>query len=107
MKGICILGSTGSIGVSTLDVVRRHPDRYRVVALTANNNLDLLLEQCQAHRPGYAVLLDQAKAAEFRARLQKAGLGGTEVLCGVAALEQVAALPEVDSVMAAIVGAAG
>jgi 1-deoxy-D-xylulose-5-phosphate reductoisomerase len=107
MKGICILGSTGSIGVSTLDVVRRHPDRYRVVALTANNNLDLLFEQCQTHRPDYAVLLDEGKAAEFRARLQKAGLREIEVLCGVGALEAVAALTEVDSVMAAIVGAAG
>jgi len=107
MKGICILGSTGSIGVSTLDVVGRHPDRYRVVALTANHNLDLLFKQCQAHRPRYAVLLDPGKAADLRGRLQAAGLGGIEVLCGVAALEQVAALPEVDSVMAAIVGAAG
>jgi len=107
MKGICILGSTGSIGVSTLDVVARHPDRYRVVALTANNNLDLLFEQCQTHRPAYAVLLDETKAADFRGRLKTAGLEGIEVLCGVKALEQVASLPEVDSVMAAIVGAAG
>jgi 1-deoxy-D-xylulose-5-phosphate reductoisomerase len=107
MKGICILGSTGSIGVSTLDVVGRHPDRYRVVALTANNNLDLLFEQCQTHRPSYAVLLDEGKAVDFRARLQTAGLREIEVLCGVGALEAVAALTEVDSVMAAIVGAAG
>ncbi|MFM8333189.1 MAG: 1-deoxy-D-xylulose-5-phosphate reductoisomerase, partial [Candidatus Methylumidiphilus sp.] len=107
MKGICILGATGSIGVNTLDVVARHPDRYRVVALTANHNVDLLFEQCQAHKPGYAVLLDEAKAAAFRARLKAAGLGGIEVLCGVEALEQVATLPEVHSVMAAIVGAAG
>jgi 1-deoxy-D-xylulose-5-phosphate reductoisomerase len=106
MKGICVLGSTGSIGVNTLDVVARHPDRYRVVALSANNNVDLLFEQCQAHRPGYAVLLDEDKAAAFGERLKAAGLA-TEVLCGVEALEQVAALPEVDSVMAAIVGAAG
>ncbi len=106
MKGICILGSTGSIGVNTLDVVGRHPDRYRVVALTANNNVDLLFEQCQAHRPAYAVLLDGKKSAEFRERLKKAGLA-TRVLCGVEALEEVASLPEVDSVMAAIVGGAG
>jgi 1-deoxy-D-xylulose-5-phosphate reductoisomerase len=107
VKRICVLGSTGSIGVSTLDVVRRHPDRYRVVALTANNNLDRLLEQCRAFRPVYAVLLDEAKASDFRARLAVEGLRDTEVLCGPQALEQVAALPEVDTVMAAIVGAAG
>jgi len=107
MKGICILGSTGSIGVNTLDVVARHPGRYRVVALTANNNLDLLFQQCQTHIPAYAVLLDESKAADLRERLKAVGLDGIEVLCGTQALEQVASLPEVDSVMAAIVGAAG
>jgi 1-deoxy-D-xylulose-5-phosphate reductoisomerase len=107
MKNICILGSTGSIGVNTLDVVSRHPDRYRVVALTGNHNVDRLFEQCLAHRPAYAVLLDEGKAAEFRLRLKAAGVTETETLCGVKALERVAALPEVDSVMAAIVGAAG
>ncbi|QSA98010.1 1-deoxy-D-xylulose-5-phosphate reductoisomerase [Methylococcus sp. EFPC2] len=107
MKGICILGSTGSIGVSTLDVVARHPDRYKVVALTANNNLDRLLEQCRVHKPSYVALLDEAKAEDFRARLATEGLMGTKVLCGTRALEEVASLTEVDSVMAAIVGAAG
>lgn len=107
MKGICILGSTGSIGVSTLDVVGRHPGSYKVVALTANNNLDLLLEQCSTHRPAYAVLLDTAKAQIFSDRLKAAGLSDIKVLCGTSALEEVASLPEVDSVMAAIVGAAG
>lgn len=107
MKGICILGSTGSIGVSTLDVIARHPEQYRVVALTANNNLERLFEQCQKHRPAYVVLLDQTKAEDFTSRLSSGGLSGIKVLCGVAALEEVAALPEVDSVMAAIVGAAG
>jgi 1-deoxy-D-xylulose-5-phosphate reductoisomerase len=107
MKGICVLGSTGSIGVNTLDVVGRHPDRYRVVALTANNNLDRLFEQCLAHKPSYAVILDEAKALELRQRLKDAGLAGTTVLTGGAALEEVVRLPEVDSVMAAIVGAAG
>lgn len=106
MKGICILGSTGSIGVNTLDVVGRHPDRYRVVALTANNNVDLLFEQCLTHRPAYAVLLDEGKSADFRSRLKSAGLS-TQVLCGVTALQEVASLSEVDSVMAAIVGGAG
>jgi 1-deoxy-D-xylulose-5-phosphate reductoisomerase len=107
MKGICILGSTGSIGVSTLDVIARHPEHYRVVALTANNNLDRLFEQCQTHRPAYVVLLDQDKTDVFTLRLKSAGLSGIEVLCGAEALEHVASLPEVDSVMAAIVGAAG
>lgn len=107
MKNICILGSTGSIGVNTLDVIGRHPERYRVVALTGNRNVDRLFEQCVTHRPAYAVLLDDAKAAEFSARLKSAGIAETQVLCGVEALEQVASLPEVDSVMASIVGAAG
>lgn len=107
MKGICILGSTGSIGVSTLDVVSRHPDRYKAVALTANSNLDRLLDQCVAHQPAYAVILDETKARELRIRLKEAGLGGINVLSGVKALEKVAILPEVDRVMAAIVGAAG
>jgi 1-deoxy-D-xylulose-5-phosphate reductoisomerase len=107
MKGICILGSTGSIGVSTLDVIARHPEQYRVAALTANNNLDRLFEQCHKHHPAYVVLLDQAKADDFALRLKASGLSGIEVLCGTDALEQVASLPEVDSVMAAIVGAAG
>ena len=106
MKGICILGSTGSIGVSTLDVVARHPDRYRVAALTAHNNLDLLHEQCLRFRPEYAVLREESQALELRARLGGAGLK-TQVLSGPKALEEVAVLPEVDSVMAAIVGGAG
>jgi 1-deoxy-D-xylulose-5-phosphate reductoisomerase len=107
VKGLCILGSTGSIGVSTLDVAARHPDRYRVVALTANGNIDRLFEQCRDHRPRYAVASRAEAAAELRERLAAAGLGGIEVLSGPKALEQVVSLPEVDSVMAAIVGAAG
>ncbi|MGX2041592.1 1-deoxy-D-xylulose-5-phosphate reductoisomerase [Methylocaldum sp. MU1018] len=107
MKGICILGSTGSIGVSTLDVVARHPDRYRVVALTANNNLGRLHEQCLQFRPPYVVLRSEAQAEELRERLSAAGLSRIEVLSGAKSLEDVAVLPEVDSVMAAIVGAAG
>jgi len=107
MKGICILGSTGSIGVSTLDVVGRHPDRYKVVALTANNNLERLFDQCVTHKPAYAVLLDEGKARQLRDRLREAELSGIIVLSGGSALEEVSTLPEVDSVMAAIVGAAG
>ena len=106
MKGICILGSTGSIGVNTLDVVARHPDHYRVVALSAHNNLELLHEQSLRFRPDYAVLRDETQAAELRSRLAGAEVN-TQVLSGLRALEEIAALPEVDSVMAAIVGGAG
>ena len=106
MQRITILGSTGSIGTSTLDVVARHPDRFRVIALTANCQADLLFRQCLQFKPRYAVLLDEGSALQLRKLLREAGLS-TEVLTGVAALEQVAALPEVDTVMAAIVGAAG
>jgi 1-deoxy-D-xylulose-5-phosphate reductoisomerase len=103
---LTVLGSTGSIGKSTLDVVARHPDRYRVFALTANQQDGLLFEQCRQFQPRYAVLLDEAAAERLRQNLREAGLS-TEVLCGEAALEQVSAAPEVDAVMAAIVGAAG
>ena len=106
MQHITILGSTGSIGTSTLDVVARHPDKFRIVALTANSKIDLLFGQCRQFKPRFAVMLDEAAAMQLRQRVRKAGLG-TEVLSGVAALERVVALPEVDAVMAAIVGAAG
>lgn len=105
-RRLTILGATGSIGVSTLDVVGRHPDRYEVVALTGNSRVDVLHEQCLRHRPRYAVIGSEADAAALRSRLAPAGLA-TEVLAGPQALEHVAALPEVDTVMAAIVGAAG
>jgi len=107
MKGICILGATGSIGVSTLDVVARHPSLYRVAALTANNNIELLFQQCMQHRPEYVVVVDGQKAGQFRDKLSGTALAGTVVLSGSKALEQVATLESVDSVMAAIVGAAG
>ncbi len=107
MKGICILGATGSIGVSTLDVVARHPDLYKVIALTANNNIDLLFEQCLQHRPKVVVVVNADKADSFKAKLQNSDIPDIKVLSGAAALEEVAVLVEVDSVMAAIVGAAG
>jgi 1-deoxy-D-xylulose-5-phosphate reductoisomerase len=107
MKGICILGATGSIGVSTLDVVARHPDLYNVVALTANNNIDLLLEQCLRHRPELVVVADEAKAAAFRDKIAGTAVAGVRVLAGAEALTEAATLDKVDSVMAAIVGAAG
>lgn len=106
MQNLTILGSTGSIGTSTLDVVARHPDKFRIIALTANCQADLLFRQCQQFRPRYAVLLNEQAAIELRKRIAEAGLD-IEVLSGAAALEQVAILPEVDTVMAAIVGAAG
>ncbi|MDD1609582.1 MAG: 1-deoxy-D-xylulose-5-phosphate reductoisomerase [Methylococcaceae bacterium] len=106
-KGICILGATGSIGVSTLDVVARHSHLYKVIALTANNNITLLYEQCLAHHPEVVVLVNEAKAAEFKELLKNSPVSDIQVLSGAAALEQVATLDNVDSVMAAIVGAAG
>jgi 1-deoxy-D-xylulose-5-phosphate reductoisomerase len=106
MIGVTVLGSTGSIGVSTLDVLSRHPDRFRVVALTANRDLEGLFRQCLTHRPDYAVMSDPSVAAELERRLAQE-VPGIEVLAGAQALEQVAALTEVDYVMAAIVGAAG
>jgi len=106
VQNITILGSTGSIGKSTLDVVARHPGEYQIIALTAQQQDGLLFEQCQCFHPRYAVLLDEAAAERLRARLRAAGLD-TEVLCGAEALVRVAILPEVDAVMAAIVGAAG
>ena len=103
---VCVLGSTGSIGTSTLDVIARHPDRYRVFALSAMSRVDELAAQCLQHQPRFAVLPDAALAAQLRARLREAG-SRTEVLDGMAALSEIAAHPEVDAVMAAIVGAAG
>jgi 1-deoxy-D-xylulose-5-phosphate reductoisomerase len=103
---LTVLGSTGSIGKSTLDVVARHPDKYRIIALTAQQQDELLFEQCQRFQPRYAVLLDEAASERLGKRIAAAGLD-VEVLCGVAALERVSTLPEVDAVMAAIVGAAG
>ncbi|MBB3292380.1 1-deoxy-D-xylulose-5-phosphate reductoisomerase [Mitsuaria sp. BK045] len=103
---VCVLGSTGSIGTSTLDVIARHPDRYRVFALSAMSRVDELAAQCLQHQPRFAVLPDAALASQLRARLREAG-SRTEVLDGMAALSEIAAHPEVDAVMAAIVGAAG
>jgi 1-deoxy-D-xylulose-5-phosphate reductoisomerase len=106
MQGLTILGSTGSIGTSTLDVVARHPDKFQIIALTANRQVYLLFQQCLQFKPLYAVLLDDAAVKELRSLVKDAGLK-TQVLHGVDALEQVCVLPEVTAVMAAIVGAAG
>jgi 1-deoxy-D-xylulose-5-phosphate reductoisomerase len=103
---LTILGSTGSIGVSTLDVVRRHPERFRVAALCAHSKVEALFAQCVEFRPQLAVIGDAARATALAALLHEAGVN-TEVRHGPVALEEAAALPEVDAVMAAIVGAAG
>ena len=104
MKNLTILGATGTIGVNTLDVVARHPDKFRVVALTGQNQLEKLAKQCRRFNPRYAVVMEADKAQTLRDMLLDLD---TEILAGVEALEFVSALPEVDSVMAAIVGAAG
>ncbi|MGL6070864.1 1-deoxy-D-xylulose-5-phosphate reductoisomerase [Craterilacuibacter sp.] len=104
--GITLLGSTGSIGCSTLDVLARHPERFHVVALTGFSQLDVLFGQCCRFKPLFAVVGGAASAQILRARVLDAGLA-TEVLHGEAALEMVASLPETHAVMAAIVGAAG
>jgi 1-deoxy-D-xylulose-5-phosphate reductoisomerase len=106
MKGLAVLGSTGTIGEATLDVASRHPDRFRVVAIAAHSNHEALFAQAARHRPDYAALVDRGAAARLAQRLAAAGLP-TRVLPGPDALAAVATLPEVDAVMAAVVGAAG
>ncbi|MEX2524807.1 MAG: 1-deoxy-D-xylulose-5-phosphate reductoisomerase [Gammaproteobacteria bacterium] len=106
MIGVTILGSTGSIGVNTLDVISRHPERYRVVALSANSDVERLVEQCRQWRPEYAVMADYDSAERLRSLLVSENMD-TEVLAGIEGLEKVASLPQTDQVMAAIVGAAG
>lgn len=106
MQTLTVLGSTGSIGTSTLDVVARHPDRYRVHALTASSQVELMLAQCRQFRPAVAVMAAEQPARALRDRCQAEGLS-VDVRWGEAALCEVSADPAVDMVMAAIVGAAG
>lgn len=106
VQRITVLGATGSIGLSTLDVIARHPDRYEVFALSGYSRIDELLALCLRHRPAFAVVPAAEQAARLRDGLTGAGCT-TEVLVGEAGLCQVAAAAEVDAVMAAIVGAAG
>jgi len=105
-RQVVILGSTGSVGSSTLDVIARHPERFKVVALTAHRQIEVLFKQCIRFEPQYAAVGDARSAELLLARLRAAG-SATQVLCGEQALEQVAALPQADTVMAAIVGIAG
>ncbi|MBP8170650.1 MAG: 1-deoxy-D-xylulose-5-phosphate reductoisomerase [Azonexus sp.] len=106
IQNITVLGSTGSIGMSTLDVIRRHPDRFHVFALCAHSQVASLFAQCLEFRPEFAVVRDAQLAAQLADLCSSAGLV-TEVRFGVEALIEMSAAPEVDSVMAAIVGAAG
>ncbi len=106
MQSITVLGATGSIGTSTLDVVARHPDRYRVFALTAHQRVDALAALCRRFRPEFAVVSDAPRAARLRSLLAQDS-GATEVLEGAQALAWVAAHEQADTVMAAIVGTAG
>ncbi len=103
---LVILGSTGSVGASTLDVVARHPDRFDLVGLSSYQRMDVLLEQCRRLRPRRVVVPTMQRATEMRQALRQAGLG-TQVQAGAQALCELAAGDDVDSVMAAIVGAAG
>jgi 1-deoxy-D-xylulose-5-phosphate reductoisomerase len=103
---LTILGATGSIGVNTLNVVAAHPELFSLFALSAHNNVALLVEQCLQFRPRHVVLTTETAAREVRARLQAAGLAA-EVHHGQQALAWIASAPEVDTVMAAIVGGAG
>jgi 1-deoxy-D-xylulose-5-phosphate reductoisomerase len=106
MQTITILGATGSIGSSTLDVVARHPDRFQITALTANTQVAELAQLCVRFRPAYACIAERRLAADLTQQLRAAGVS-TKVLAGDDGLVEAASLPEVDTVMAAIVGAAG
>ena len=103
-QNLCILGATGSIGLNTLDVAARHPQRFRIFALSANERIDELAQLCQRHEPRYAVVAQAAQADALARRLKP---GVTEILIGRQGLERIAAHEETDCVMAAIVGAAG
>ncbi|HLL09794.1 MAG TPA: 1-deoxy-D-xylulose-5-phosphate reductoisomerase, partial [Rubrivivax sp.] len=96
VQRLAILGSTGSVGASTLEVVAQHPERFQVVGLSAWQRVDLLLEQCRSFRPRVVVLPTEERAAELRARLRTEGLP-TEVAVGAAALCELAAASDVDS----------
>jgi 1-deoxy-D-xylulose-5-phosphate reductoisomerase len=104
VKGLCILGATGSIGVNTLDVAARNPDKYKIVALSANSQVDRLAEQCEKYSPEYAVMADENAAEQLSLKLKNSSV---KVLSGIEGLETIASLEQVDYVMAAIVGAAG
>ena len=103
---VTVLGATGSIGTSTLDVIMRHPKLYQVFALSAATQVDKMLALCRTHQPRYAVMASESHAQTLRQACREAGLK-TEVLAGEQGLVDISCHPEVDAVMAAIVGAAG
>ena len=105
-KQITVLGSTGSIGTNTLDVIGRHPDRFEVFALSAATQVDVMLQQCVRFKPRYAVMASLPHAAQLAEKIKANGLL-TQVLQAPDALESIASHAQVDMVMAAIVGAAG
>jgi len=107
VRRLCILGATGSIGVSTLDVVRRHPDKFTVVSLSAHSNVNILLKQCIEFSPETVVMVSKDHANQLANQLTKKGLTNIRVLSGVKALENIAEEATTDTVMAAIVGASG
>jgi len=104
--GISVLGSTGSIGISTLDVIAQHPERYRAVGLAANRDVEGLFQQCERFQPTVVAMADQASAADLAKRLASIG-SSIEVLAGEAGVIAIAELTDAEMVMAAIVGAAG
>lgn len=106
IQGICILGATGSIGRSTLDVIGRHPDRFRVVAMTAHSQVEELARLCAKSNAQYAAIADASRAGALRIRLSELG-SSAKVLSGPEGLVEAATLESVETVMAAIVGAAG
>ncbi len=106
MQNVTILGCTGTIGQQTLDVIARHPERFKAYALAANQNVESLFKQCVIFKPSYAVLLDTLAAEQLKQLLGNANIA-TEVLSGMQGLEYISSMDEVDVVMAAIVGAAG
>ena len=105
-QSVAVLGSTGSVGANTLDVIARHPERFEVFALSASTQVDLMLEQVAKFRPHYAVMADEAAGRALKQKVEANGLGA-QVVSGQAAIEMVASHEAVDTVMAAIVGAAG
>lgn len=107
MQNIAIFGATGSIGGSTLDVLSHYKDRYRVFALTANSRVEELVRLCESHHPRIALVADESKKGKLASALKTRGLTDIEVWAGESDLVRLAALPEVDVAVLAIVGAAG
>ncbi len=106
IQNVTVLGSTGTIGLQTLDVIAQHADQYQIYALAANSNVEVMLKQCVQFQPKIAVLLNEKSALDLRSKLQAIN-SKTEVISGMTGLEQIASDSAVDIVMAAIVGAAG